>query len=73
VQFTETLLTVAELAVALAGFSSLASAAIDVANVIGLGGAHAFSLYLASLLLGLGCTGLVFLSVAVEIFRAEAR
>lgn len=36
------------------------------ANIFGLGGAHAFSLYLASLLLGLSASGLAFLAVAAS-------
>jgi hypothetical protein len=36
------------------------------ANVLGLAGAHAFSLYLASLLCGLSVSGLAFLAVAAS-------
>jgi hypothetical protein len=50
---------------------TLAGAVLDVANVIGLGGAHAYSLYLASILLGLGNTGLLFLLVAIHVFDDE--
>lgn len=46
---------------------------INLANVFGLGGSDAFSLYLASLILGLGVTGLIFLSVAASVFRGERR
>jgi hypothetical protein len=49
------------------GITVLAS----VANVIGLGGAHAFSLYLTNILLGLGSAGLMFLSVAATVFDVE--
>ena len=41
------------------------------ANVLGLGGANAFSLYLANLLLGLCAAGVSFFSVAASIFRVE--
>ncbi len=41
------------------------------ANVLGLGGSNAFSLYLANLLLGLAAASLSFLSVAASIFRVE--
>jgi len=41
------------------------------ANVLGMGGSNAFSLYLANLLLGLGAAGLSFLSVADSVFRVE--
>ena len=49
------------------GFTVVAS----VANVLGLGGEHAFSLYLTNILLGLGSGGLMFLSVAATIFDVE--
>ena len=52
---------------------SFISAALDVANVFGLGGQHAFSLFLASLILAVCCTGLMFLMVAIEIFRVGRR
>lgn len=42
-----------------------------VANVLGLGGPHAFSLYLSSLLLGLVTAGMLFLSVAATLFQDE--
>jgi len=38
----------------------------SLANVLGLGGANAFSLYLASLLFGLSVAGLAFLSVVAS-------
>ena len=38
----------------------------SLANVLGLGGANAFSLYLASLLFGLSVSGLAFLAVAAS-------
>ena len=41
------------------------------ANVLGLGGSNAFSLYLANLLLGLCAAGVSFLSVAASVFRVE--
>jgi hypothetical protein len=41
------------------------------ANVLGLGGSNAFSLYLANLLLGLTAAGVTFLSVAASIFGVE--
>ena len=41
------------------------------ANVLGLGGSNAFSLYLANLLLGLASAALFFLSVATSIFRVD--
>jgi len=43
----------------------------SVANVLGLGGAQAFSLYLANILLGLGSGGLMFLSVAATVFDVD--
>ncbi len=43
----------------------------SVANVLGLGGAHAFSLYLTNILLGLGSGGLMFLSVAATVFDVD--
>lgn len=49
------------------GVTCLAS----VANVLGFGGAHAFSLYLANILLGLGSGGLMFLSVAATVFDLD--
>ena len=42
------------------------TAVASLANVLGLGGASAFSLYLASLLIGLSVAGLAFLSVVVS-------
>ena len=44
---------------------------VAVANVLGLAGSKAFSLYLANLLLGLAASGISFLSVATTIFRVE--
>lgn len=41
------------------------------ANVLGLAGPHAFSLYLLSLLLGLVSAGMLFLSVAATLFHEE--
>jgi hypothetical protein len=41
------------------------------ANVLGLAGPYAFSLYLLSLLLGLVSAGMLFLSVAATIFHDE--
>ena len=41
------------------------------ANVLGLGGPNAFSLFLANLLLGLAAAGFSFISVAASIFRSE--
>ena len=49
------------------GITVLAS----VANVLGLGGAYAFSLYLTNILLGLGSAGLMFLSVAATVFDVD--
>jgi len=40
-------------------------------NVLGLGGSNAFSIYLASLLLGLTAAGLLFLAVAASTFHVE--
>ena len=42
------------------------TATTSAANVLGLGGANAFSLYLASLLFGLSASGLAFLAVAAS-------
>ena len=42
------------------------TAIVSLANVLGLGGASSFSLYLANLLIGLSVAGLAFLSVAVS-------
>ena len=61
----ERLLTVPSLI--LFGITVLAS----VANVLGLGGAYAFSLYLANILLGLGSAGFMFLSVAASVFDVD--
>ena len=47
------------------------SVIVGLANVLGLGGANAFSLFLANLLLGLFSAGLSFLSVATSIFRVD--
>jgi hypothetical protein len=44
---------------------------VGLANVFGLGGSNAFSLYLANLLLGLGVAGLSFMSVSASVFRVE--
>ncbi len=41
------------------------------ANVFGLGGSNAFSLYLANLLLGLCVAGLFFVSVSASVFGIE--
>jgi hypothetical protein len=49
------------------GITVLAS----VANVLGLGGTYAFSLYLTNILLGLGSAGLMFLSVAATVFDVD--
>ncbi len=49
------------------GITVLAS----VANVLGLGGAYAFSLYLTNILLGLGSAGVMFLSVAATVFDVD--
>jgi hypothetical protein len=49
------------------GITVLAS----VANVFGLGGAYAFSLYLTNILLGLGSAGMMFLSVAATVFDVD--
>ena len=57
------------------GISNLALLAITsfvgIANVIGLAGSNAFSLYIANLMLGLGASGLTFLSVAKGVLRME--
>ncbi len=45
--------------------------AVGLANVFGMGGSNAFSLYLANLLLGLGAAGLSFISVSDSVFRVE--
>ena len=42
-----------------------------IANVLGLGGPNAFSLYLLSLVLGLVTAGMLFLSVAATFFNDE--
>jgi len=42
-----------------------------IANVLGLGGSNAFSLYLLSLVLGLVTAGMLFLSVAATFFNDE--
>jgi hypothetical protein len=42
------------------------TAAVSVANILGLGGANAFSLYLSSLLFGLTVSGLAFLAVTAS-------
>jgi hypothetical protein len=44
---------------------------VGIANVIGLAGSNAFSLYIANLMLGLGASGLTFLSVAKGVLRME--
>jgi hypothetical protein len=44
---------------------------VGLANVFGLGGSKAFSLYLSNLLLGLGAAGLSFISVATSVFGSE--
>lgn len=51
---------------------TLISAVASAANILGLGGSHAFSLYLAALLVGLGFAGLLFLSVASSVFRQQS-
>lgn len=56
------------LLVALPIVSGLTSAA----NVFGLGGAHAFALFIASLILGLGFAGLLFLAVARRMVGDES-
>ncbi len=47
------------------------SAAVSAANAAGLAGSNSFSLYIASLVVGLCFAGLLFLSVANSIFRGE--
>ena len=47
------------------------SVVVGLANVLGVGGSNAFSLYLANLLLGLCAAGLSFLAVAASVFRVE--
>jgi len=44
---------------------------VGLANVFGLGGSNAFSLYLANLLLGLGAAGISFISVTTSVFGIE--
>jgi hypothetical protein len=53
--------------VALPTVSGIASAA----NVVGLGGPHAFAFYIASLILGLSFAGLLFLAVARRMVGEE--
>jgi hypothetical protein len=45
------------------------SVLVNLANVLGLGGAHAFALYFGALALALGSAGLLFLAVAASVFR----
>jgi hypothetical protein len=45
------------------------SVLINLANVFGLGGSNAASLYIGGLVLGLGNAGVLFLSVAASVFR----
>jgi hypothetical protein len=45
------------------------SVVVNLANILGLGGSHAASLYVGALVLGLGNAGLLFLSVAASVFR----
>lgn len=49
-----------------AQFFLAATSIACLANILGLGGAHAFSLYLVSLLFGLSVSGLAFLAVAAS-------
>ena len=44
---------------------------VAIANIFGLAGSEAFSLYIANLLLGLGASGLAFLSVAKGVLSVE--
>jgi hypothetical protein len=44
---------------------------VAIANIFGLAGSNAFSLYIANLLLGLGASGLTFISVAKGVLRVE--
>ena len=48
------------------------SAAVSILNVFGMGGSNAFSLYIASLVLGLGYAGLLFVSVASSVFHDDS-
>jgi len=48
-----------------------ATSLVAIANVFGLAGSNAFSLYIANLLLGLAVSGLHFLSVANGVLRME--
>jgi len=48
---------------------SLIGVLSHLANALGLGGSNAFSLYLGGLLLSLGISGLLFLSVASSVLR----
>ena len=52
------------------GLTSI-SLLVNIANVLGLGGSNAFSLYLGALLVGLASAGLLFLSVVASVFRPE--
>ena len=47
------------------------SATVSAVNAAGLAGSHSFSLYIASLVVGLCFAGLLFLSVANSIFGGE--
>ncbi len=44
---------------------------VAIVNIFGLAGSNAFSLYIANLLLGLGASGLTFISVAKGVLRVE--
>ena len=48
-----------------------ATSLVAIANIVGLAGSDAFSLYIANLLLGLGSSGLMFLSVAKGVLYVE--
>ncbi len=48
-----------------------ATSLVAIANTLGLAGSDAFSLYIANLLLGLGDSGLAFLSVAKGVLSVE--
>jgi hypothetical protein len=63
--FEQRWLTVSTLSLAALGLL------VNLANVFGLGGSHAFSLFLASMVAGLTSSGLLFLAVAGSVLGAQ--
>jgi hypothetical protein len=54
-------------------FLFVSSFAAGVVNVAGMGGLNSFSLYIVSIIVGLIFAGVLFLSVASDVYRSQSR